>query len=211
MLLKTLKSTLGSRYSVSVAIGAGKWRSDQSYDIPEIFDSVDFVNLMTYDLHGSWESKTGNHVALYKSADDNTSSNVDDSVKFLINHGVDRSKIILGIAAYGVGFQLSNCNNNGVGSSASAGSKKKYNEIQPFVNSGYYNYRWDSQQKVPYVFSGTEWIGYEDVKSVTYQANYIKDKNLGGAMFWSIDGDDYNNSCGFGRFPLISTVNNILN
>ena len=28
--------------------------------------SLDFINLMAYDLHGSWEKFTGHHAGLYK-------------------------------------------------------------------------------------------------------------------------------------------------
>lgn len=205
-----MKSTLGSTYTVSVAIGAGQWRSDQSYDIPTIFATVDFVNLMAYDLHGSWEAKTGIHGALFSSSLDNTASNVDASVKFLLSINVARSKLIMGIAAYGVSFRLLNVNQNGVGAPSSAGSTMNYNQICPRINSGYYNSRWENDQKVPYAFRDHDWIGYENVRSVTEKANYIKIQNLGGAMFWAVDGDDYNNACGAGRFALISTVYNIL-
>ena len=32
-----------------------------------------------------------------------------------------------------------------------------------------------------------EWVGFDDVKSMEYKANYIKDNNLGGGMLWSLD------------------------
>lgn len=210
LLLKTLKSTLGSRYTVSVAIGAGQWRSDQSYDIPTIFATVDFVNLMGYDLHGSWNDKTGIHGALFSSALDPTASNVDASVTFLLNKNVARSKLILGIAAYGISFRLLNSNINGVGAPASGGGALNYNEICPRIKSGFYNSRWDDDQKVPYAFRDSKWIGYENVRSVTEKANYINSQKLGGAMFWSLDADDHSNACGSGKFALISTFRNIL-
>ena len=70
---------------------------------------------------------------------------------------------------------------------------------------------WDNTQKEPYAFGGTEWIGYDDVQSVKEKVIYIKNNNLGGAMFWDVDGDDYNNICGGGKFPLISAAFNTLN
>jgi GH18 family chitinase len=45
---------------------------------------------------------------------------------------------------------------------------------------------------------------------VIEKANYLKNQNLGGAMFWSLDSDDFNSQCGGGRFPLIAAVSNIV-
>lgn len=210
MLLQTLKQTLGPSYSVSVAIGAGDWRTGLSYDIPNIFANCDFVNLMSYDLHGGWETKTGIHAGLYSSSLDPTSANVDYSVQLLLRKGISRDKLIMGIPAYGNVFRLANSNNNGVGAAASGAGSWKFNEICPRVKSGSLNYRWDDAQKVPYAFSGSDWVGYDDVRSVTEKANYIVNQNLGGAMFWSIDSEDFSNACGYGRYPLITAVSNIV-
>ena len=40
---------------------------------------------------------------------------------------------------------------------------------------------------------------------------YILDNELGGAMFWDMSTDDFNNQCGDGKYPLIGSVNNVLN
>lgn len=211
LLLQQIKSTLGSGHLLTVAIGAGQWRSDLSYDIPTIFSTVDFANVMTYDLHGSWNSRTGIHGALFLGPFDNTASNVDASIRFLLSKGVDRSKIMMGIAAYGISFKLLDVNQNGVGAPAGSGGFTNYIDLCPLINSGHYNVRWEADQRVPYAFRGNDWIGYENVRSVTEKANYILRQNLGGGMVWSLDGDDFRNQCGEGRFPLISTVRRILN
>jgi GH18 family chitinase len=205
-----LKQKLGSTYSLSVAIGSGSWRTDLSYDIPTIFATCDFVNLMSYDLHGGWETKTGIHAGLYKSSLDYTSANVDDSVKLLLNKGVSKNKLIVGIPAYGNAFRLANANNNGVGAPASGAGSLKFNQICPRTNSGSLNYRWDNDQRVPYAFAGTEWVGYDDVRSVKEKANYINGLGLGGAMIWAVDSDDYSGACGLGKYPLISAIYGIV-
>lgn len=48
------------------------------------------------------------------------------------------------------------------------------------------------------------------MQAVTEKANYINRMNLGGAMFWAIDNDDFDNVCGDGRYPLISKVYNMI-
>lgn len=34
--------------------------------------------------------------------------------------------------------------------------------------------------------------------------------DLGGGMIWALDLDDFNNKCGQGKYPLLSTIRNIL-
>lgn len=167
---------------------------------------------MTYDLHGTWESKTENHAPLTGASD---GVDVSYCVNFLLAKGISKAKLIVGIPAYGLAFTLVNANSAGVGAPSLQGSSPspasmKFNEICLKTNSGSFNYRWDDTRVGPYAFSGTYWIGYDDVRSVTLKANYIKQNDLGGAMFWDLDNDDYNNRCGFGNYPLISTVFNIV-
>ena len=46
-------------YLLSVAVSAGKPTIDTAYDVPQVSKYVDIINLMTYDFHGGWETKTG--------------------------------------------------------------------------------------------------------------------------------------------------------
>ena len=35
------------------------------YDVPSLSRDLDFINVMTYDYHGHWDSKTGHVAPLY--------------------------------------------------------------------------------------------------------------------------------------------------
>lgn len=209
-LLKEIKRVLGSSYLVTTAIAAGAWRTGQAYNIQGVFGAADFVNLMTYDMHGGWEGKTGIHAPLYRSSLDNTDSNVDAAVKLLLNAGIDRSKLIMGIPTYGNAFNLYDQNNNKVGASASGAGSLTYYDICNRLRSNSLTEVWDESQKVPYAFKGTLWVGYDNLKSVNEKALYINSNQLGGAMFWAVDDDDFDNVCGDGKYPLISRVYGIV-
>lgn len=64
-----------------------------------------------------------------------------------------------------------------------------YNEICYNINT--WQRYWLDSQKVPYAVKGNQWIGYDDLQSLPFKLNYIISKNLGGAMFWSMETDDF--------------------
>ena len=50
------------RLLIIAAVAAGYAFVAQAYEIPEIARSLDWINLMAYEFHGSWERETGIHV-----------------------------------------------------------------------------------------------------------------------------------------------------
>ncbi|XP_016097700.1 acidic mammalian chitinase-like [Sinocyclocheilus grahami] len=58
------------RLMLTAAVAAGKGTIDAGYEIAEIAKCLDFINVMTYDFHGSWESVTGHNSPLYRGSGD---------------------------------------------------------------------------------------------------------------------------------------------
>lgn len=180
---------------------------DFSYDVSGIAAQVDFINLMSYDLHGAWDHQTGHNAPLY---DRNSDLNVDSCVRYWLAKGCPKEKLVVGIPTYGRSFTLQTASNNGLsaltvgpgheGITAEKGTLG-YNEI---VNNNWQR-QWIESQKVPYAYNGNQWVGYDDVRSVTEKSNYIVNKGLGGCMFWSIETDDFKRG-----YPLISAASNII-
>ena len=76
---------------------------------------LDYIMLMAYDLHGSWEDKTGFNAPLYgeqREASDDADDQLEDTlsvdwaVKEWLRRGCPRSKLIVGMATYGRSFTL---------------------------------------------------------------------------------------------------------
>ena len=60
------------RLMLTAAVAAGQPVIDTAYEVDNLSEVLDFVNLMTYDLHGSWDPVTGHHTALVSSSEDDT-------------------------------------------------------------------------------------------------------------------------------------------
>ena len=52
------------RLLITAAVSAGFIQIDKSYEAPELGRLLDWLNLMTYDLHGDWDTITGHHTAM---------------------------------------------------------------------------------------------------------------------------------------------------
>lgn len=222
LLLKELKTALGAAgYLLSIAAASPASSAYSSYDIPNVAANVDFINLMTYDLHGSWDQRTGIHAALFAHPTETTSYqrqlNVDACVQYWLRQGAPKDKIIMGIPMYGRTMTLSNPSQNEIGAPIfGPGLAGRYTSQE----SGFLGFNeicenkwpriWQSTQKVPYAFSLDQWVGYDDVDSVTIKSNYILDNDLGGIMIWSIETADFRGNCGQGKYPLISVAHSIL-
>ena len=66
---------------------------------------------------------------------------------------------------------------------------------------------WNSEHQAPLAYKNNELVGYDDLQSFEIKAKYIVDMNLAGAMFWSLDLDDFSGThCNQGKYPLINSV-----
>ncbi len=116
--LDELGETNDKYYELSVAVPASVTALENNYQIEQVFEICDFVNLMTYDLNGAWSPTTGHQTNLYSSSQDpmgDEGYSIDKVVQYLINDkGVDSSKIVIGSAFYTRGWQGVESENNGL-------------------------------------------------------------------------------------------------
>lgn len=176
-------------------LGVGFERTKFSYDIPAIFAVADFVNIKAFNLRGKGDEKTGIHTAIY----DGVIHSVHYCVTNLTKLGAPSSKMNLGIATHGNAFKLIDSSAFKIGAPAIFAGTMKYNEICKRVKDGSLKNVYDITPKATYAYGGSDWVGYEDVRSLKEKANYIVNNIMGGAMIQTIDMDDYSNGCGDGN------------
>ncbi|XP_074078512.1 chitotriosidase-1 isoform X2 [Macrotis lagotis] len=206
-----------NRLLLSAAVPAGRYHLDRGYEVQKISQALDFINLMTYDIHGTWERTTGHNSPLYRRQSEKgeaAEANVDFAVNYWLKKGAPSNKVILGMPTYGRSFTLSSLSDTGVGAPTSgAGIPGSFTKEGGFL--AFYEvctltdatFHMIEEQKAPYAIQGNQWIGFDNVESFRAKVRYLKQKGLGGAMVWSIDMDDFKGTfCNQGPYPLIQTL-----
>jgi chitinase len=205
---------------LTAAVGVGKYTVETAYDIPGMNKYLDWIGLMTYDLHGSWEDRTGLNAGLYSTTEDIAHYGYDHSVSsatdYWISHGADPKKLLLGLATYGRGFTLANAGLNqgplsAVSGPSVSGPQSKepgyiaYHEIVDMIANGATTY-YDEARQAPYLIKGDQWIGYDNQRSLQAKMDFLKSKGLRGSMVWAIELDDIRGQ----QYPLLNTIKDAL-
>ncbi|ROV99663.1 hypothetical protein VSDG_03081 [Cytospora chrysosperma] len=170
------------------------------FDLPALVDHVNFVNLMSYDLHGIWDKQNeiGNQILAHTNL-----TEVDLALELFWRNSIDPAMINLGIAFYGRSYTLTDamCSEPGCKFS-DPGAKGKctqtagylsYREIMDKINEeeGSAAETWDEQAGVKMVvYNSNNWISYDDSTTFQQKVDFANERGLGGMLVWAIDQDD---------------------
>lgn len=191
--------------------------------LKDIEDKFDQINLMLYDMAGTWEGMTWHDSALYSGKDvyagtSKPVSSVDQAVKTCRDAGLSRTKLGLGInleTRLWIG---------GVTEPRQTWDEKPRHymtspdvpkESYAVLLSKYYKpeyYHWDDSAKVPYLkidkpgSANDMFISFNDERSVTEKVRYMKEEGLGGLMIWSMQLDYRPEQPEGQRRPIMKTI-----
>lgn len=204
-------------WELTAAVGAAKKTVEQGYEVAKIAKYLDFINLMTYDLHGSWEKTADHQAPLYeRKFEPGSFLTVDYAVNLWLKLGTPRSKLMVGIPTYGRSFTLAGSKTAPPAPAKDAGKAGPVTRARGFLsyqeicldvkNNGWTKVSDPTKKMGPYAYKGNQWVGYDDPAMAEYKAKYIIKNNLGGAMFWDLPSDDFSNRCGNGKYPIIQRV-----
>ncbi|XP_033229580.1 chitinase-3-like protein 1 [Belonocnema kinseyi] len=222
LLLKALRERFDKEDLIlSVVVDPIETTAKILYDIEGISKYVNFINLKTFDFHGRFDLEKkfglGYITPMYPSLKDNADErkiNIDYVVKYWISQGAPPKKLILGIPFHGISFILLNPNqidrDSPLTDDEKTGVQLQYNQICSYEKDPQQKHFYDKVQQVPYMYcSGNQIIAYDNVKSIKMKAEYAQKMQLGGAMAFTIDQDDFSGTCGE-KFPLLNTLSQAL-
>lgn len=154
---------------------------------------VDYANIMTYDIHGPWESYTNFNAPLYNNTDTPSTQykwSVDSGINTWVNAGFPKSKMVMGVPFYGYIYKAVKNTNKGLYQSYSGAASISYENIAAnYLNKSSYIHYYHTTSKVPWLFNGSTFITYENEQSMAAKAGYVKKKGIGGAMIWELSQD----------------------
>ncbi|KAM6929826.1 chitinase-3-like protein 1 [Lycodopsis pacificus] len=209
------------RLIVTASVSAEKATIDASYEVSQIAMYLDFINVLTFDFHGPWESVTGHHSPLYngsKDTGDEIYLNTDYAMRYWRDQGAPTHKLNLGLAAYGRAFNLSTKSSDVGAPTNGPGEEGCYTGEEGFWAS-YETCLYIEgnatqlivDQKVPYAVTENQWVGFDNKASLNTKVSYLKTNNFGGACVWSLDLDDTTGKfCEMGKCPFIRHLHDIL-
>lgn len=182
----------------ALLLTAAVFRSSNYYslDLPvqKISNSLDWINVMSYDFYGpGWSPNiTAPPAGLFNVTV--LQVNGDAGIRDWIQAGFPVKKIVLGLPFYGYAWRLVNPNDRGLfspaaGAALSTNGALGYNRIRSFISSNKAPSVYNATVVTDYCYSGTTWIGYDDVLSVAAKVNYAKGKGLLGYFAWQVAAD----------------------
>jgi chitinase len=184
----------GLQLTVAVGAGIDKIRVTR----PDLYHPyVDAINVMTYDFHGGWESRTNFHTALFNAAGDPSTGdvalyNTHDAIQAFLTRGVPASKLHLGVASYGRGWTNVGATNNGLfqsGTPAAGTLEAGVERYAVLKTLGWPRYL-DSSSKAAWIYNGSTFWSFDDPLTIADKVAYAKVQGLGGAFLWDFSGDD---------------------
>ncbi len=180
---------------LTIAAPAGPDKIAQ-IQVNQIHQYLDFINIMSYDIHGAFEPTTNFQSALYIAAGDPATGNgrvsVDSAVTQWLQGGTPASKLVVGVPFYGRGWTGVPATNNGLWQGSTGGAPGTYEagieDYKVLKTKGFPRF-FNSAAQAAWLYSNGVFWTYDDPAIMIAKMNYIKSKGLGGAMFWELSGD----------------------
>ncbi|PNY26741.1 Uncharacterized protein TCAP_03313 [Tolypocladium capitatum] len=214
-LLKELRGAInasGREYIVTFTAPTSYWYL-RHFDLENMESHVDWINLMSYDLHGVWDGNNpiGNHVLSHTNL-----TEIDHALDLFWRVGVNPSSIVLGLGFYGRSFTLKDascwkpgclfsgpgaagpCTNTaGIlsyrGKKHSIFSQVPRTEITDILDRTGATAYVDKEAAARYlVYGNSSWISFDDATTIQAKIAYANKIGLAGLMVWAIDLDNNN-------------------
>ncbi|KAK7712478.1 hypothetical protein SLS64_004862 [Diaporthe eres] len=180
----------GVAKGLSITLPASYWYL-RGFDIVKMEKYVDFFNIMTYDIHGVWDS-TVESLGSYAQAHTNLTE-INQALELLWRNNINPGRVNLGLGFYGRSFTMESSSclaagcpfKNGTGAAAgectgTAGVLSAY-EIQRILNTTDVTTTLDEEAAVMIAtWDGDQWVSYDNTETLHTKVQFANTRCLGG-------------------------------
>ncbi|KAI5475913.1 glycoside hydrolase family 18 protein, partial [Pseudohyphozyma bogoriensis] len=102
--LQTVRDKLGKKALITAAVASGGIIGSDGQplsDVSGFADVLDFINVMAYDVTGSWSESTGPNAPLHNCL---SGTSAESAIQYWTSAGFPASNILLGVPSYGHSF-----------------------------------------------------------------------------------------------------------
>ncbi|ENH73456.1 Chitotriosidase-1 [Fusarium oxysporum f. sp. cubense race 1] len=195
--MEKLKKTLdrGDK-GLTITLPASYWYL-RYFDIKRLEKTVDFFNIMSYDLHGAWDQKA-NWTEPYLNAHTNLTE-IDLALDLLWRNDIDPDNVVMGMGFYGRAFTVErlSCSEPGClfkdagrpGECSAEAGILLNSEIDDITKQRGLKPKLYKEEAVKALKWGNQWVSYDDEETLKMKTEFAQSCCLGGAMVWAISHD----------------------
>ena len=159
---------------------------------------ADMVNVMSYDLHGTWDGpkdQIGSIVLAHTNL-----TEIQLAFDLFWRNDIDPAKLNLGVGFYGRSYQLSSpsCSQPGcpfaggadAGPCTQTSGILSYKEIMNIIDQNSITPIWDETDAVKYItWDNDQWVSFDDQETFQQKVKWANANGIGGLSIWAIDQD----------------------
>ena len=159
-----------------------------------LLETMDWVNVMTYDFAGDWTDYAGHHSPLFGSSKQpgRNRPSTEASMKYLLEvRGLPADRLAVGIPLYGKGFPVAEPYASTKGVAKARIPQGDFRNLEKLRKEQGWTRSWDEETKNPWLASPDRKmvIGYDDAESVGLKADWAAKQGFRGVFFWQIAAD----------------------
>lgn len=181
----------GRRYYLTIA-GAANSGYLSKIEPQKVAELVDYIFVMTYDIHGPWDGYADLNAPLYTPQENSPQykSSVSDGIRAYLQKGVSADKLVLGMPFYGYVYEGVAAQNSGLYSRFSSAKSVSYDTLRSaYLNNRVYTRLYHSTARVPYLYGNNTFVSYEDADSIAAKVSLAKSLKLAGVGIWELSHD----------------------
>ncbi len=157
-------------------------------------ETMDWINVMTYDYTGDWSTYAGHQSPLFASSKQpgNRAMSSEATIKYLLDERkIPTNLLAMGIPLYGRGFAVAEPYASTKDVAKTRMPQGDYKNLHRLLHEQGWTRTWDDETKNPWLTSPDHKmvIGYDDAESVAIKADWARKQGLRGVFFWQVAGD----------------------